>query len=272
MLPVSKLQRKLLESRYSNSKGSIIPMHHAFKIIKFGPATRIGMIFMPVLFILGVWLSFGLIASFWDQVFNYWMVRLYENGHVGHMLIGVIGQSVNLPYPDLTTSIPVPSHVWLNILACVILFVLSFLLPGQMMPFTYLTRFTLIIQASVSVYFLISPDYFPYTLAGYVTDMLTLGMYILFMVPFVLALVFYIFDFPIWWKCFITVATLSFFIIGMPMQYMLHAYILHATSYLFLPVLYFTCGVLLDVLMFINFYAIGMAWSRDKSANLGRYA
>lgn len=272
MLPESKLQRRLLETRYSNTKGRIIPMHHAFKIIKFGPSTRIGMIFMPVVFIIAIWMSFGMIAHFWEEVFRFWLSKLAAGTTIGHAQVGIIGQSVNMPYPELAASLPVTSHCWFNLVVCALLLILSLFMPANFMPVTYLSRAALLIQASSSVYFLLSPKLFLYTLPLYLTDMLTLGMYMLFLIPIVLSLVFYIFDFPIWWKLMVTVAAIAFFLLAIPMQYMLHAYIIHATSYLFLPILYFLFGMLLDVLMFINFYAIGMSRGRDQSSDLGRYA
>ena len=271
MLPENR-KRRLLETRYSNTQGRIIPMHHAFKIIKFGPATRMGMIFMPVVFLLAVWMSFGYIGLFWEEVFKFWMPKLFPEGKIGHTLVGIIGQSVNMPYPELNAEMPATSHNWINLAVCVLLFVLSLLLPAWMMPGIYLARASLFIQASASVYFLLSPDYFPYTLTSYVVDMLMMGMYLLFMIPLVLALVFYVFDFPIWWKALVTFACIGFFIVGLPMQYLLHAYIIQTTSLLFLPLLYFLFGILLDVLMFINFYAIGMSRGRDQTSDLGRYA
>lgn len=273
MLPGNELQRRLLETRYSNAKGRIIPMHHAFKIIKFGPATRLGMIFMPVFFLLGVWLLFNPVALVWGEIFAFWAQHLGPEGAtVGHTLVGIIGQSVNMPYPALESTLPTTTGSWLNLAVCAVLFILSLFMPGNWMPGTYLIRASLFIQASASVYFLLNPDEFHYTIASYTIDMLSLGMYMLFMVPLVLALVFYIFDFPLWWKGLVTLMTLVFFVLGLPMQYMMHAYIIHKTSYLFLPLLYFLFGVLLDVLMFINFYAIGMSRTRDQSSDLGRYA
>lgn len=272
MLPGSDLQRRLLKARYSNTKGRIIPMHHAFKIIKFGPATRLGMIFMPALFIIGVWLSFASVALVWEHIFTFWMGKLFQDGKVTHSVVGIIGQSVNLPYPDLSARLPSMSETWLSLIICTLLFILTLLMPQRLMPATYLARAVLFIQASAGIYFLLNPKEFPYTLPAYLTDMLSMGMYLLFFVPLVLALVFYIFDFSIWWKSIITIATLAFFLVALPMQYMLHAYIIHHTSYLFLPILYFLFGVLLDVLLFINFYAIGMSRGRDQTSDLGRYA
>jgi hypothetical protein len=190
MLPGNRLQQRLLETRYSNAKGGIIPMHHAFKIIKFGPATRLGMIFMPVLFLLGVWLSFNHIALIWHEVFAFWMTKLAMDGGVGHTLVGVIGQSVNMPYPMLDSTLPTTTGSWLNLVICAILCILSLFMPGSWMPGTYLARASLFIQASASVYFLLNPNEFHYTIASYTVDMLSLGMYMLFMVPLVLALVF----------------------------------------------------------------------------------
>jgi hypothetical protein len=213
MLPETR-KKRLLETRYSNSQGRIIPMHHAFKIIKFGAATRMGMIFMPVIFILGMWMSFGYVGMFWEEVFAFWLPKLFDNVQIGHTMVGIIGQSVNMPYPQLDAAIPTASHSWINLGVCALLCLLSFLLPSWMMPGIYLARASLFIQASASVYFLLNPDYFPYTLTTYVVDMLMMGMYLLFMIPLVLALVFYIFDFPIWWKALVTLSTLGFFVVG----------------------------------------------------------
>ena len=214
-------------------------------------------------------MSFGQIARFWEAVFTFGRSKLVAGATVAHTQVGIIGQSVNMPYPDLSATLPVISHCWFNLVVCALLLILSLFMPARLMPVTYLSRAALMIQASSSVYFLLSPKLFIYTLPLY---LMTLGMYMLFLVPIVLSLVFYIFDFPIWWKLMVTIAAIAFFILAIPMQYMLHAYIIHATSYLFLPILYFLFGMLLDVLMFINFYAIGMSRGRDQSSDLGRYA
>jgi hypothetical protein len=51
---------------------------------------------------------------------------------------------------------------------------------------------------------------------------------------------------------------------------MLHAYIIHEWTLLFLPLMYLLFGTLLDVLMFVSMYAFGMSWRSDAKAMHGR--
>lgn len=45
-----------------------------------------------------------------------------------------------------------------------------------------------------------------------------------------------------------------------PMQYVAHAYLIHTFSLLYMPVLFLMFGLMIDVFVFIAFYAWGMSW------------
>lgn len=265
-------ERKLRRHRYTNAKGAIIPMHHAFKTLRFGTMSKLSVLFLPVVMCILVWTNTDFVANVWTHILSYWTSGLYENGTIAFQQMQIVGKTVNIPHPVLEAALPSSFAVWASLIISAVLFFISLFLPQSIMPFTYLLRAGLLVQISASIYFMLTPDYFPYTVESYMVSALTMGLYLMFLVPLVLTAVFYIFDFPILWKAFITLITLAFMVVAIPHQYLLHVYIIHAGSLLFMPVLYFLFGILLDVLMFIAFYSYGMSYKRKSDKNLGRFA
>ncbi|MBY0544590.1 MAG: hypothetical protein K2Q14_03460 [Gammaproteobacteria bacterium] len=116
-----------------------------------------------------------------------------------------------------------------------------------------------------SIFFLINPDSPPYELSNYIKGMLNLGIYLLLLLAPLLTLIYYIFDFAFWRKFAVTFFIIAYFIIALPLQYMLQALIISSVSMLFMPVLYLLFGALLDTLMFVGWYSWAMTWAgREK--------
>jgi hypothetical protein len=116
---------------------------------------------------------------------------------------------------------------------------------------------------------MIVPDAFPYNLAEYISSALVMGIYVMFFIPVMLALLYYIFDFAFWRKLVMTALIMGHFILFLPFQYMLHALVISSWSFLFLPLLYLLFGLLLDTLMFISWYSFAMTWrSQEKDTQL----
>lgn len=268
----NSLEQKSLRARYTNSQGQVISLHHAFKTIRFGAVSKLSVFVLPVVFSLIVWLWFGPITAVWDQIFQFWTHALYADGAVTYRTMHVLGQYINVPYPALGAGYPSLLAVWFNVLICAIIFWVSLFMPQGSMPFIYLLRAAILIQFSASIFFLLSPNFFPYDIGAYVTDALALGLYLMFLIPIIFAAVFYIFDFPLWWKMVMTILTLTFYVIALPHQFMLHAYIINALTYLFLPLMYFLFGTLMNILMFVAFYSIGMSYRPARKNDLGRFA
>jgi len=89
--------------------------------------------------------------------------------------------------------------------------------------------------------------------------MLLFGLIFIGLMPAVLGFTFYIFDVSIWKKIALTAVTVAHLTLFIPLQYLAHACILRV-SLLFLPILYFALGPLMDVIVFIAFYSWGMSW------------
>ncbi|MEI7669952.1 MAG: hypothetical protein WCJ33_07710, partial [Pseudomonadota bacterium] len=93
---------------------------------------------------------------------------------------------------------------------------------------------------------------------------LALGIYLLFIIPIIMALIYYIFEFSLLKKIVITALMLVYFILFLPFQYMLHAVIINAFTLIFLPVLYLNFGLMVDILMFIGWYSFAMSGNQAK--------
>jgi hypothetical protein len=77
--------------------------------------------------------------------------------------------------------------------------------------------------------------------------------------PFLFALTYYIFDFGLLKKAFLTALTMIYLALFLPFQVLLQALVLQKTV-LFMPLLYIIFGMPVSVLLIIAFYSWGMTW------------
>ncbi len=256
--------------RFSNTRGAIIPLHHAFLTAPFGKFTRYGIISIPLLFMTAIWFAMPLIVQFWNEIISFWTNAIYKTS-VNYSSMQILGQVLEIPTPALEAALPSDILVYGSLLICCFGFFLCFFMPSQWSPLSYLLRAALIIQASASIDRILSPDYFPYTLQAYIADAIALSLYLIFLLPALLGMVYYIFPISWWRKITMSIVMIAYFIIIVPFQYMLHSVLIYEWTLLFLPLFYLLFGVLLEVLMFICLYSIGISWrGDDKKAMSGR--
>ncbi|MDE3059909.1 MAG: hypothetical protein KGJ06_02740 [Pseudomonadota bacterium] len=249
-----------LHKRRMGARGSIIPMHHALRVVHLNPSSRRAIVLLPIAFDVVLWFCLDPILRLWSSMFRFFITHLGLHGRVFTLGVEMPWGIIDMPFPALPVSLPSVSAVWINLLVCIAGFFLSRLIRNRFMPLAFLLRFILVIQASASLYFFISPHSFPYSLGTYITQCLTLGVYLLLLTPLILAMIYYIFDVAFWCKPALTALILVYFIIALPFQYMLHAMIISYGSLLFMPMLYIMCSFLLNTFIFICFYSWGMTW------------
>jgi len=254
--------QRLWDSRHTSAKGTAIRMHRALRKLTLSPSILIAVVILPLLFDAILWLNLDGIVGLWADIFNFCIDKLQLNGQLSYQDTNLLYRHILLPYPDLLTDPPSPTTIWESGVIASLLLLLSNWIPKHAMPFAYILRAGLFIQISSSCYFFFNPDHPPHELMPYVIGMLTFGIYLLFFMPPILALVYYIFDIAFWRKVLVTALMLVYFVIALPFQYMVHAYIISAWSMIFMPVLYLLFGVLLDTLAFICWYSWAMSWSK----------
>lgn len=250
---------EVIRYRRTGARGSFIEPHHSLRSIVLTRSSIMALLLLPLFFELMLWINLDAILGFWDTSLSMWINLLDLPAKVLYKDINILGTISHVPFPDVASFSPSTAAIWYNIVACLLIFLVSLLVPSSYMPIAYFIRALVFVQLSASAYFLISGnDAFPYTIGDYISGCLSLGVYLLFITPPVLALIYYIFDFSFWRKTLVTATMLLYFIVFIPFQYLLHTVVLNAWGILFMPVLYLNFGLLVDTLMFIGWYAWAM--------------
>lgn len=257
------LTERLQRYRYTGARGTPITMHRALRRIRLSRSALASILLLPLLFDMALWYYAEALTTFWAQTFQFWIDQLQLAGRVLYTDTGLFGQSLYVPYPDLPAALPSQEAVMTNLIACVLLLLLADFIPARFMPAVYLLRAALVIQASSSIYFILHPYQPPYEMGDYLSALLAVGIYLMFLCAPLLATIYYIFDLPFWRKAVATALTLTYFAVALPFQYLLHAIIISSGSMLFMPVLYILLGALLNTFMFVCCYALAMTWGKN---------
>jgi len=164
-----------------------------------------------------------------------------------------------LPYLSAPAG-PITPVTWsITAAASVLVLVGSYFLGEELLPLKYLLRALVLIQSGALVYFAVFSARFPHDIPSYTIGMLVFGMILIGLVPVILAFTYYVFDFSFLKKLALTVVTMAHLTLLIPLQYLLHVWVLHH-SILFMPILYFAFGPFLDILVFVSLYSWGMSW------------
>lgn len=247
--------------RYANDAPGFLHRHRGL----VRPASGPGALVEAALLALGLtaaWLyGFRWIGRGWAHLFAFWKEQLDLPGQVVLVMHRWIdGFVFPVPYLNLPAGAPDAATWWITLVATLLLFAGSFALPARFTPFVYFLRAVAFIQGTALAYFGLSPVTFPYTLPDYVHGMMLTGFVVLSLVPLVLGFTYYVQDTYRLQKLGLTLAVLLHLSVFVPLQYLLHASLLHTFSMLFMPLLYLLFGLPLDVLVFVALYAWGMSW------------
>lgn len=256
-------QRKIDDMRFRGFGGSAIQLHRAMVQIKLSRSNLLGSLVLPAVFTIVLLCLLSPILALWREVFEFWLPRIAPAGSVAVRQVDLGSYYLNLPYPLLPSGEPGNQLWWITLVGCVIALLATFLVSrDRFLPLQYIVRACLLVQATALAFFHFFPGEFPYDASRYLSDALTMALIFLFMMPWGLGLTYYVFGFSLWRKVGLTVCTLAYFILAFPMQYLLHAYVLHHMTLLFLPLLYLVFGIFMDVMMFVALYSWGMSWGR----------
>ena len=123
----------------------------------------------------------------------------------------------------------------------------------------------MLFRSTALLYFLFLPARFPHTPDSYMEGFVTAGIVLISIVPLLFGLIYYIFDFGLLKKAFLTAIVMTHLALFLPLQVLFQALFLQKTV-LFMPVLYVIFGMPVNILMIVAFYSWGMTWS-FRSAN-----
>jgi hypothetical protein len=246
-------------------RGGLILPHRAFARLPLRRADVFSSLALVLFLTTGWVLLLPLVGRFWAEILGFWTRAMQFQAQVV-MVPQQWFRPVHfaLPFVSVPAGPPDPWTWWASGTVTLVVVGITFFISREHLPAIYLLRFLAIIQATALVYFAFNAARFPHDLADYTVGMMVFGAILIGLVPAILGFTYYLFDFSLWQKLAVTLMTMAHLVLFVPLQYMLHAWILHA-SILFMPVLYFAFGPFLDVLVFIAFYSWGMSWESDSS-------
>ena len=213
----------------------------------------------------GTWIALlPLVGRFWNVLFIFWGKHL---GLKSDVLLTPLGWGAHihffLPCFGIAAGPAGGMRWWITAMVMVLAFLGSFMLGDEALPWAYLIRAFCLLQATALGYFAIASARFPHDLQGYTVSMLLFSCILIGLVPVMYAFTFYVLNFSLKQKCWLTLATIGHLVLLVPHQYLLHVYILHV-SVLYMPVMYFVFGPFMDILAFVGFYSWGMSWKSHE--------
>jgi hypothetical protein len=252
--------------RHHGFSGGLIAKHRALLTLPLKPVEGWMAMLLALLLLAGWLMLLRWVNTAWTWGTLYLSDLLFEGASVKHE-VHSLGNllRIEVPYLDITAGVPDSGVWWMALLLTTLTVLVSFIIPRRQMPVIYLLRALAFIQTCSLVYFAINPASFPYTVSDYQSGMLMAGLFVISLVPVLLGATYYIFDFGLPKKLLLTIITMFYLSILIPMQYLLHAYLIQKYSMLFMPVLFFFFGLPLDIFVFIAFYAWGMSWRNKRS-------
>jgi hypothetical protein len=165
----------------------------------------------------------------------------------------------DIPYLRMEPVPPSAEVWWLTLAVTLALFAATFFLPSRLIPIIYLLRGIMLVPATALLFFALLPARFPHTPDSYMQGLVTAGIALVSIVPLLFGLTYYIFDFGLLKKAFLTAITMVHLALFLPLQVLLQALFLQKTV-LFMPLLYIIFGMPVNILIIIAFYSWGMTW------------
>jgi hypothetical protein len=258
--------------RFRGHRGGVITMHRALTRFALEPRDLVTGVLLVLL------LSFGWVLSL------PWLCRMWGYLLVSGIRILALRSTLGLtehhitryirfviPYPRMEGIAPDAWTWWSTAAVVCLLYAGSYFLPKKLTPITYLLRAALFIQFTALLYFLLAAARFPHTPDSYTEGLVSYQVTLISAVPTLFGLTYYIFKFGLIRKAALTVLTMSYLSLFLPVQILLQAMILEK-SVLFMPILYIVFGLPVDILLILAFYSWGMSWPSDHKVKSERSA
>jgi hypothetical protein len=243
-------------------------MHRALAHFRLGPMNLIAAVFLFACF---SWIWLVLLAKvcrFWTRVLVLGIRLLPLRAELGlahHHVTSFV--SFDVPYLRMEPVLPSALIWWLTCVVTLSFFAGSFLLSGKFIPIKYLLRAILLVPATALLYFIFLPARFPHTPDSYMEGLVTAGITLISVIPLLFGLTYYIFDFGLLKKAFLTAIAMTHLALFLPFQVLFQALFLQKTV-LFMPVLYIIFGMPVNILIIVAFYSWGMTWSFRSATSL----
>ena len=266
-------RREALRMRRRGWGGGDIPAHRALRVSPVQPGKLVPAALLALALLAAYLLLLSPVAHLWAGMLEFWRSALDLPGHVSmvrHDFYGLL--QFDVPSLDFGSGLPGSGLWWSGLVFTLFLGFGSFAVPLTWLPLRYVLRLLAFFQAGAQVFFGFWPWAFPYDGSGYVHGMLIADLMLISLIPVILGFTYFVLDFGLWRKALLALLTMLHMLVLVPLQYAVHAYVIHHLSLLFMPLMFFVFGLTVNVLVFISFYAWGVSWRHPLRTEDARWA
>ena len=246
--------------RFLRQDETSIRKHRAMYQLRLHRGELLIALLLPIAFNILLVLMINPLVWFWRAMLEFWVDKLAFGARVTMRAFDLGYFDLWIPSVNLEEGFPSPQLWWGTATVCMLAFFGSYLIhPNRYLPAIYLLRAVILLQATALAYFAFIPVSFPHVLSDYVASNLFVGLMLLGLIPWILGVTYYLFDFSLVKKILLTFVIIGFFVIALPLQYLLHVNLIAHGSLLFMPVLYLVFGLFIDVMAFVALYSYAMS-------------
>lgn len=248
--------------------GQPIPRHRSLFRLDFPKRRLASILLIPALFDLLIWRLEPVYADLFAGLFRLGLPLLGLSADISFSTQGAALPGWIFPVVSMPSYAPGQVAWGVSAVAIVVVLIVTRYTPDRFLPGAYLLRFMAFIHSVSLLYFAFYPASFPYDLPTHLTSSFETGMWFMMVLPWVLALVYNVFDFSLWHKLALPLVCTLFLGLAIPFQLLTHAYILAQASLLFLPLLYLMFGILPLTLGCIGLYGLWMSWQGGRDSRM----
>lgn len=259
-----KSKSRLFNLRYAGHKGSYITQHRAFAHNRLKSSVLMTVFLLPLLATLSLYFLYPLIMDMWASIYDYWFDVIKMKGEVMWGPVDILSFfTVNMAVPVAEARLPTNAD-----LNGTLVFVVLFSLFGVVLSKSYkslaymIWMCTFLLFATVIFYKLVPFDDFD--IREHMLGHMALSASFVVLMPWVLGLTYNIFNLGLENKLLLTLLTLCYYVVLLPMQYLLHLYLIYHFSIVVIPLLYFAFLIIIDVMILIAFYSWALTWFSKK--------
>jgi hypothetical protein len=252
------------QRRHGVQGGRIAP-HRSMIGLRASPALLLDLLVLPGMLLVAVFVVLDPLTAAWRALMRALGGPLGLGPEVGTVIVDLLPSvSVAVPTYLADAGWPTPGQLAGGWLLTGALALAGVALRGAWTPVGYLLRALAILQLSAQVWFTLAAPPFPYALSVYGGGLMTTGVVILLLAPFLVGATFFVFDFPLARKLALGLLLLGHLAVLFPLQATVHVWIIQRASMLAMPVLFLVFGVLLDVFVYVALYGWAMSWPSGR--------
>lgn len=253
------------QQRRRGVRGGRIAPHRSMIGLRASPALLLDLLVLPAILLVGVFVVLEPLTNVWRSLMEWLGEPLGLGGVVGTNIVNLLPSvSVAVPVYLIDAGWPTLGQLAAGWVITAVLALVGAVLRGGWTPAGYLLRALAILQLTSQIWFTLAEPPFPYSLSLYGSGLMTTGVVILLLAPFLVGATFFVFDFPLQKKFALALLLLGHLAVLFPLQATVHVWAIWKGSMLAMPILFLVFGVLLDIFVYVALYGWAMSWRSGR--------